>query len=165
MNTTLREYIPKAMTTKTRVDPDLWFYGLPGETFELLRALDGDGNIHLESGDVLWYCAAIATDLGVVETFLDSFDKNVDPPENIRMALYKSVGLVTEHVKKSKRSYEAVNALFVARELGKIARVLYWISVDRSVVWASVMNANLEKLAGRKAAGTVAVMAREEVST
>lgn len=165
--TTLQEYAPRAMTTKRPGSPPyIWALGLAGETFELLRAMDGDGNVVLESGDVLWYCVALADDLGIMQEYLDRFARYPNVHQDLRTALYTAVGDTTEHLKKVFRKHgldlSRIDKELMAKNLAYISRCLYWLSVERSHTWCSVMTKNLEKLSGREAAGTINSVQRVE---
>lgn len=163
--TTLATYMPKAMETRKPGTPTVvWALGLAGETFELLEALDGQylTDITLEMGDVLWYCVAMAYDLHEHDRFLMQFVHNIGTPGvDHRASLIGAAREVTEHFKKCIRKHglddylSHVDKTMVADRLAYIARTLYWICADRSIVWSSVMDRNIEKLAGRKASGTL----------
>lgn len=168
-DTTLRAYIPAAMETKLFDNMAVvWALGLAGETFELLAEirLGHSRNIELECGDVLWYCAALATDLGIVEEFLAAFMELVDPhPFGVEAGLYAATGCAVERVKKAVRKHGDawvgnIDRIAVARDLGAIARAVYWVCARHSLVWGGAMDKNLDKLRARKDAGTVGAVSR-----
>jgi hypothetical protein len=168
---TLRDYCALSMVTKTRPQPNppmLWGLGLAGETFELLESLDGMGDPRLECGDVLWYIAAICDDTGLTEEFLEHFERhpnigNFGP----RRALGQAVGSAVEHIKKIARvqvgcagyaregEAPKCNASILVPALSKAARSVYYIVRELGLEWGDVLQANLDKLAGRKAAGSL----------
>ena len=168
--TTLATYMPQAMQTKLEGTPAVvWSLGLAGETFGLLHAMDGAylSDITLEMGDVLWYCVAISYDLQSQDRFLLQFMENVGTPGvDHRASLVLTAGNVTEHFKKCIRKHGLDNYMahidkaMVVDALAYIARTLYWVCADRSIVWSSVMDRNIEKLRLRKESGTLGEIRR-----
>jgi MazG nucleotide pyrophosphohydrolase domain len=151
------------------VYPLIGFAGEVGELMEALvgRPVDQDAVLK-ESGDVLWYLAAIATDIGfqlgdvytdfgdvrrTVEHLRDSF---IWTPS---AALTIFVGKIAEDVKKSIRdSGSVVDEKRLVRIRSSIADSLMALDAilsEYALTLGEAAYANLAKLAARKSAGTI----------
>lgn len=149
-------------------------FGLCGEIGEvgqvLTNSLGQYWELTKECGDVLWYVAAICSDLSInmsavaeYEKFED-FDLGVKLTNDVRVddilhELFIAAGIVAEATKKTIRDSAGVvtpeRLKVIVAALRRILVALVSICHERGIDFAVVAQGNLDKLAARAAKGTI----------
>lgn len=170
-----RQYV---LTTGKVVDPTTRsciypVFGLCGEIGEFASVFTDKlglvGDVYSEAGDVLWYVAAICSDLKIslrdvvgCETFAQCSHyslANTSSIEELLIELFKAAGIVSEAAKKTIRDNDGVvmdarlktiqNALF------RVLMALGAICYKQDIRLEAVASQNLAKLASRANKGTI----------
>lgn len=130
--------------------------GLIGELNELKQAWldweDGFTELDLslikEMGDVMWYCANLAADLGVSLSTLDSLAPATMPSD-------KAVGIFAEKLKKLIRDESDDKREYVLAFITSVIASIRKLCDDFCFSFEDVLTTNLDKLESRKERGTL----------
>lgn len=149
-------------------------FGLCGEIGEvgqvLTNSLGQYWELSKECGDVLWYVAAICSDLSIsmssvaeYNTF-EEFDRSVKltnyvSVDDLLHELFIAAGVVAEATKKTIRDSDGVvtpeRLKVIVAALRRILVALVSICHERGLDFSGVAQGNLDKLAARAAKGTL----------
>lgn len=148
-------------------------FGLCGEIGEVGQVLtDGLGSyweLVKECGDVLWYVAAICSDLSINMSVVSEYDKFEDfgfitLTNNVRgrcmlNELFIAAGIVAEATKKTIRDSAGVvtpeRLKIIVAALKRVLVALVAICHEHGIDFVVVAQHNLDKLAARAAKGTI----------
>lgn len=155
-----------------------WVYpvlGLGGELGELAQELWEDiivsDNIIKEVGDVIWYISAICSEMNILmsdvtgcsnfTTFQDRVLYSERQPilKDLLLEAFIEIGIINENAKKSIRDSKGIISLervqTIKTSLGRILAILAIICKRQGLNFDAVAQTNLDKLATRKANGTI----------
>ena len=166
----LFEYQEKAFKTAqyTMIGENPYYpvLGLCGEVGELIEEigmpnLSGDPQkILKEAGDICWYAAAVARETGasLVKVF-EGFDWHERGATGCQFDLILGAGKVAERVKKAMRdrggAFDTETRAEIAYGLGMVLAGVSKVCKAEGFTLIQAMDANIEKLARRKANNTI----------
>ena len=156
----INEYQVEAYKTAIYIDKVIYpTLGLVNEIGEIQEKYDDPEKYKVEDtlqemGDVLWYIAALCTDLGITMSFLENKEEFYEL-DSMFFEASMIAGIVKKWLRDSNRTFSVEKIFEIQTHLSKIYTALQTYCLDIQFSIEEVFKMNIEKLNSRKERGVL----------